>query len=63
MTSYSALIGFKLDPSTAIVLDWSQVLLEMGLVGLKLLQCLLSSLSEEAVEVSTLVNFYDLEKK
>ena len=63
MTSYSALIGFKLDPSSAIVLDWSQVLLEMGLVGLKLLQCLLSNLAEEGVVVSTLVDFYDLEKK
>ena len=63
MTSYSALTGFKLDPSSAIVLDWSQVLLEMGLVGLKLLQCLLSNLAEEGVVVSTLVDFYDLEKK
>ena len=63
MTPYSAFSGFKLDPSSAIVLDWSQVLLEMGLVGLKLLQCLLSNLAEEGVGVSTLVDFYDLEKK
>ena len=56
MTSYSALIGFKLDSSSAIVLDWSQVLLEMGLVGLKLLQCLLSHLAKEGVVVSTLVD-------
>ena len=38
MTSYSALAGFKLDPSSAIVLDWSQVLLEMGLAELELQQ-------------------------
>ena len=38
MTPYSAFSGFKLDPSSAIVLDWSQVLLVMDLGEVELPQ-------------------------
>ena len=63
MTPYSAFSGFKLDPSSAIVLYWIQVLLVMDLGEVELPQWLLSNLAEEGVVVIALLDFYDLKKR